>query len=717
MTPLAILVKASLLLGVAAVTHAVFGRRMSAAMRHQLWTLTAISLLLLPVFMLVLPGWTAIRVASPAPVGSQLIARSFAPDPGTTPAASMAPDAGNALDEKTDTRSSIPAITWPAALGTLYLLGVVFLLARLARQILVLGRLSRRATEAGTEWELLLAECAQRLGVPPLRLIRSLDRTIPMAFGFLKPAIVIPAIGDAWPEDRRRAVLLHELAHVARHDCLTQLLAVVVCAIYWMHPGVWWMARRLRVERELACDDLVLAAGTGPRDYAAHLLEIAYALRPTLATALSVSMASRRQLEGRMLAVLDGARNRATPTIRIRLFAALLMTASLVLVATAHVMSASTAAGPVADTRLSSASADALETPVQTTAPATIRQERRGTWEIRPVREADSVHLRMSDGESFYGNTVGIDSLSGLAPSLLTGAGGPAGFSLRRDAGTFTFEGLFRNGVGAGTYTFIPNAAFVTELARRGYERPTADQLERMARANMGTAFLDELATQGYRGQKLAQIIRAADHGVDPRYLREMGQLGYRAGTLEALVDMRDHGVTPSYINGLAAQGLAKLSADDVVRARDHGVTPEFIRDMAQFGIRLQSLPALVNARDHGVSPEYVREMRSRGYTLTVDELVRARDHGVSVDYVTDLQKLGYQVLPMETLIRLRDHGVSPEYINDLAQIGYARLSVDDLVSLRDHGVSPDQVRRANARAGSRLSVDRLRELASRGWR
>ena len=59
MTPLADLVKVSALLGVAAVAHALFGRRMSAAMRHQLWTLTAISLVLLPVVTCVLPGWTA----------------------------------------------------------------------------------------------------------------------------------------------------------------------------------------------------------------------------------------------------------------------------------------------------------------------------------------------------------------------------------------------------------------------------------------------------------------------------------------------------------------------------------------------------------------------------------------------------------------------------------------------------------------------------------
>ena len=136
---------------------------------------------------------------------------------------------------------------------------------------------------------------------------------MPMAFGTRRPSILIPAIADTWPDDRRRAVVLHELAHVARYDCLTQTLAFAACAMYWFHPAVWWVARRLRIERELACDDRVIAAGTQPREYAGHLLEIAYSFGGHRAPALAVSMARPRQLEGRMLAALDAARNRAFP--------------------------------------------------------------------------------------------------------------------------------------------------------------------------------------------------------------------------------------------------------------------------------------------------------------------------------------------------------------------------------------------------------------------
>ena len=113
-------------------------------------------------------------------------------------------------------------------------------------------------------------------------------------------------------------------------------MAATACAVYWIHPGVWWIARRLRVERELACDDRVLRAGTHAREYAGHLLELAYTLGGNRAPALVVSMARPRQVEGRMLAVLDAARNRRAPAFRSRLAGVAIAAALLVPLAAAE---------------------------------------------------------------------------------------------------------------------------------------------------------------------------------------------------------------------------------------------------------------------------------------------------------------------------------------------------------------------------------------------
>src|SRR5947208_3060266 len=116
--------------------------------------------------------------------------------------------------------------------------------------------LRRRASAAARHlvWTIAIADdAARRLRIRrPVRMLQVDDEVMPFTFGTLRPAIVLPAAASRWPADRRRAVILHELAHVARADCFAQRLATLACALYWPHPGIWWAARRLRIERELA---------------------------------------------------------------------------------------------------------------------------------------------------------------------------------------------------------------------------------------------------------------------------------------------------------------------------------------------------------------------------------------------------------------------------------------------------------------------------------
>jgi beta-lactamase regulating signal transducer with metallopeptidase domain len=138
-----------------------------------------------------------------------------------------------------------------------------------------------------------------------VRLLETGQPLMPMTWGFWRPAALLPAEAANWERERLRLVLRHELAHVRRGDCLTQALAAVVCALYWFNPMVWLAAARMRVERERACDDVVVALGqTRASDYAGHLLEIARQLSAAPRAALPV--ARRSGLEQRLRALLDG---------------------------------------------------------------------------------------------------------------------------------------------------------------------------------------------------------------------------------------------------------------------------------------------------------------------------------------------------------------------------------------------------------------------------
>lgn len=309
--------KATLLLaGAAAASLAL--RRASASARHLVWTLSIGALLALPLLALALPAWRVPLLPGGSP-GPDLVFRA------PSPAVAFPPGEGEVAPPPADLLPPPPASAarplpgdvagpmLPAWSGGEWLLalwaaGALLVLARLAVGLATLRRLARGAKPVtDEEWCFLYDELAYEMRLRrPVALLRSDAATMPMAWGTLRPVVLLPAEADEWDEGRRRVVLLHELAHVQRLDCLTQTLAQVACALYWMHPGAWWAAARMRAERERACDDRVLGLGARASDYAGHLLEVARRFRAApLAAGAAVAMARPSQLEGRVLAVLD----------------------------------------------------------------------------------------------------------------------------------------------------------------------------------------------------------------------------------------------------------------------------------------------------------------------------------------------------------------------------------------------------------------------------
>jgi hypothetical protein len=330
-----------------------------------------------------------------------------------------------------------------------------------------------------------------------------------------------------------------------------------------------------------------------------------------------------------------------------------------------------------------------------------------GTWQIRVTADGKSAQLTVSTHEhSFHSMSIPLNRMEGLA-ALLSGPAGPVHYSLTREAGTFDFEGILRSGVGGGTFTFAPNAAFAAELVKRGFDKPTLKEQQALAGADIGFTYVDELAAQKYTRPTLAQLLDAAQHGVSMTYVREMAVLGYRLGTVDALIRQRDHGVDPQLIRDLQAQGLAGLTADDLVRARDHGIDPAFIRDLRALGYASLDLNQLVGARDHGVGPAYIRDLRQVGYPLTLTELIAARDHGVDAAFAKDIAAAGYQQVSMAQLIQLRDHGVTPQYAQQ-GQKSSPPPSLEQLIDRRDRGEGADATESGRGLGPHRYRTERM---------
>ena len=218
--------------------------------------------------------------------------------------------------------SALPALMadWKKNVFYLWLAGVVLSLLPLATAMARVRMLEAKARVPGSSrWTSLIEKTPAISHLSGrVRVMESERTTMPMTWGIVTPTLLVPSASERWSEWQCRNILLHELAHVERRDCLTQLVAQIACAVYWFNPLVWVAAHRMRVERELACDDRVISAGSRASDYAANLLDVARSLRaPSYTSQSAIAMARPSQLSGRLLAVLDTNRNRRSVTRRV----------------------------------------------------------------------------------------------------------------------------------------------------------------------------------------------------------------------------------------------------------------------------------------------------------------------------------------------------------------------------------------------------------------
>jgi len=318
-----------------------------------------------------------------------------------------------------------------------------------------------------------------------------------------------------------------------------------------------------------------------------------------------------------------------------------------------------------------------------------------GQWLVEFRTGETMVHMEMryqrksekGTGYSSHGFTIDPSALSGLSRDQAMSGGTNVRFQLKRDAGTFNFEGWFKEGNGSGHFTFTPDRGFASQLTSQGIGSPTDEQLLSLAMSDSGFALINELKAQGYERPTLDQLVQMGNHGVNFEYVQGLKSYGYQLKAIDKLVQMRDHGVNLKFIGELAALGYKNLEPDALIRVRDHGVTPDFINEMVAAGYSQSSLDDWVLLRDHGVNGKYIKELDALGYSrLPLDQLRQMRDHGVNAKFIEELKQHGYDRLPADQLIRLRDHGVNASYIQKMKERGYSNLSVDDLINMRDRG-------------------------------
>lgn len=498
-------------------------------------------------------------------------------------------------------REALPAAL-PWMFG-LWLTGVAALSVYHAGGWWQVRRLRQRGTRpVAAEWQARLRRLADRLGIArAVEILESSAVPVPAVVGWLRPVILVPASALTGLSPRQlEAILAHELAHVRRHDYLVNLSQTVVETLLFYHPAVWWVSAQIRRERENCCDDLAVAACGDRLVYARALADL-----------------ELRRAPAARLAVAAAAGDRGALLARIRRLVG----------APAQASRRSWLAGAVALCLLPGLAAVHLACgPGPGTAPAVAdgQDEVLRTWSAERVgRDRISLEMKTRSGRNRWIQTS--DHPAAELRGLFDGPG--VRFALRRQAGTFHFEGRARSSRASGSFTFAPDPAYVRGLRDLGYEVSDSRLLE-LATLEVSLDFARQMKELGYDDETTDQLIQLRVHDLSPELIREIAGLGYRKLPADRLVELRIHGVTPEFVRGMVGAGY-RLPPERLVELRIHGVTPALARGLADAGYSNLSPERLVEFHIFGVDGRFVRQAAARGYrNLSAAELLELRTVG-----------------------------------------------------------------------------------------
>jgi beta-lactamase regulating signal transducer with metallopeptidase domain len=452
---------------------------------------------------------------------------------------------------------------WLPAIVAIWLAGVILLSSRLlvswarARHLVLRG-----GEDASAQWQRVARRLSDALGLRrAVRLVESAAVEVPSVIGSLRPVILLPAsaLSGMTPE-QIEMVLAHELAHIRRHDFFVNLLQAMVETLMFYHPAVWWMSRRVRIERENCCDDLAVAVCGNPIQYARALTRLEE-LRAH-APAISVAANGGSLLDRIRRLVAD----RAESTSSTSRWAAAIAMLSIVIIAVA----------------------------VPSLPALAERQEKKEKTKTEAKPAATKVDV-VSTAPKAEGETA--DDVDYEAPDPDVDEDVPA-----------------VPVIASPMPVIAPHVAPVIAAAPRiaAAVAPVAEVAALAATDAMDYAMIDDEGHGGKFGKNgkltVEELIQLRNAGVTPEYIQKMRAL-FPDVTLGQVVGLANMGVTSEYVANMRAAGVDIKTSSDARRLAAMGVSSDFVKKLAAAGYSNLTVRELTRLAAAGVNEEFIREM------------------------------------------------------------------------------------------------------------
>jgi beta-lactamase regulating signal transducer with metallopeptidase domain len=449
------------------------------------------------------------------------------------------------------------------------------------------------------------------------RLLVSSEIASPMAVGFRRPAVIVPeSLMHEFSAEELDHVQLHELAHIARYDDWTNLFARLIGALLPIHPVAVWLLKRIEQDREIACDDWVVAMTGEARPYAAsltRLFELCSARRRQL---LATGMADRASHLGeRIEALLRGGRDFGPRVSMVRVVLGAIILLGLVF------------AGAQAPRWIAFAQ-DPVDSPVPPVPP------------IPPMAP--------------------IPPLPPVAPAAPLPPQAPE--PPIADLGAFQQD--VADQVRAVEAQLEAEKAQIAAVqaqlqAKREQARP-AEEI-RQAEAQLQAQKAQVLAVQAQLRAQIEQQRQApqAPRGSAPNgsFLAALVAAGYGDLPVDAIIELRNSGVSAEYLRSVTESGWGKLPFKDLIDLAHSGVSAQYLRALHDAGFKNMTVPEAIEAARSGVRPDLIRALKDAFPQVTMREIIEAAHSGLNPNDLRQAREYGPN-LTLEQILRLKHAGV-----------------------------------------------------------
>jgi len=535
-----------------------------------------------------------------------------------------------------------------------WLLGVVVLAVRAAGGWWQLRRLKLSASavvpaEIGVAFERL----RHRYRLSRSVVLRVSDEVIsPMVFGVWRTVVLMPlsTVAQLSPE-QMEAVLAHELAHVRRWDYLFNLMQTMTECLFFFHPAVWWISRRVREFREVCCDEAAAQTCAEPAIYAAALLQMEEQRlhSPQLAMALNGGGGTLLQRVRRVMGE-NGMEQRQMSGIRI-------VTAGLALAglyAVPHVAHSMKMEVPGAKAPVAPIVEVAPRVAAQPKLQVAVVAEPKVSMAAAPVTDVAvdvaPVAAPMPHPEPSP-NALGGDASQDVKQGGMQylDAMKAAGYPLDLNKDLDEIIRLRSLGV---------TPEYAGAMSQAGMGKPTLKELASLKAVGVTPEYVKSLKASSNAPATFHDVITFKSLGVTPEYAKQVESLGLGTPTMHDLTSMKAVGVTPEYVAGLKSAGFTPKDLHELVTMRAVGVTPEYAGAMAQAGFPSASTHDLVSMKAQGMTPEYAKWLKTNFPNADMHAMRQAITFHIDDKFVADAKAHGFNGADLDKLTKLKMSGL-----------------------------------------------------------